>query len=110
MKSSSSKNGPYYKHFNKFVEFFGRHDFADMFVDAAFSGKVANYSAGKQDFTGYDREAKEGTSKVVSAIRRNALRRLRSNTSLCSGNRDGDFLHEHCAVRYSSARRFYYQV
>ena len=51
-------DGDYYVDFQKFVNYYGRFDYADNWIQAAFSGSRTDFTNGNQDFTGFGIDAK----------------------------------------------------
>jgi hypothetical protein len=59
-----------YDTYEKFFQYYGVFDYADAWVDAAFSGTSTTFSNGNADFTQYDFPGKTGKFAVLlDAIR-----------------------------------------
>lgn len=54
-------DGPYYSTFQKFYDYYGRHDYGDAFVLAAFDGSAVSMNGKTFDFSSYGFTGKAGT-------------------------------------------------
>jgi len=63
-------DGPYFSTFQKFYDYYGRFDYADAYVLAAFDGSAVTMNGKTFDFSSYDFVGKAGTFFEKSVARR----------------------------------------